>query len=77
MVSFTARTACWMMPSSAYASLPRGSFSAGRPKSSTAGMPMDAASLHSLSSSSTERRNCPGMGPMGSRTPRPWTAKSG
>ncbi len=40
-------------------------------------MPMDAASLHSLSSSSMDSRNCPGMEPIGSRTPRPWTANSG
>ena len=40
-------------------------------------MPMEAASLHSLSSSSIESRNCPGMEAIGSRTPRPWTAKSG
>ena len=38
---------------------------------------MEAASLHSLSSSSMESRNCPGMELIGSRTPRPWTAKSG
>ncbi len=40
-------------------------------------MPIDAASLHSLSISSMESRYCPGMEPIGSRTPRPCTAKSG
>ena len=75
--SFTARTACWTMPSSAYASEPRGSFSDGSPNRSTAGIPMPATSLTSLTSSSTENRNCPGMDVIGSRTPRPCTAKSG
>src|SRR2546425_3680634 len=37
--SFTARTACCTMPSSAYASEPRGSFSAGKPNNSTPGIP--------------------------------------
>ena len=55
-MSFTARTACWTMPSSAYASEPRGSLSDGMPNRSTPGMPMPAASLHSLTSSSTEKR---------------------
>ena len=41
------------------------------------GMPIDAASLHSFSSSSTERRCWPGIDPIGSRTPRPCTANSG
>ena len=76
-LSFTARTACCTMPSSAQASEPRGSFSAGIPNSSTAGMPMPAASLHSLISSSTERRCWPGIEPIGSRTPRPCVTNSG
>ncbi len=40
-------------------------------------MPMLAASLDSFSSSSSESRETPGIELTGSRTPRPWTAKSG
>ena len=65
------------MPSSAYASEPRGSFSTGSPNSSTPGMPMLATSFMSFTSSSIERRNWPGIEPIGSRTPRPWTMNSG
>ena len=75
--SFTARTACWMMPSSAYASDARASFSAGTPKRRIAGMPIPAASLASFSSSSIDTLNCPGIAEMGSRTPRPWVTNSG
>ena len=65
------------MPSSAYASEPRGSLSTGRPNSKTPGMPMLATSFMSFTISSIERRNCPGIEPIGSRMPRPWTMNSG
>ena len=76
-MSLMARVACCTIPSSAYASDPRGSLSSGIPKSSTAGMPMLAASLASLTTSSTESRYWPGIGAIGWRSPRPCTTNSG
>ena len=38
---------------------------------------MLAMSFRSFAISSIESRNWPGIEPMGSRTPRPWTMKSG
>src|SRR5215510_1798626 len=60
------------IPSSAYASDPRGSEAYAED-----GIVMLAASLASFRSSSRERRDTPGMELTASRTPRPCTAKSG
>ena len=66
-----------MMPSSSKFSSPIGSFDAGMPKSSTAGMPAAAALFASSTDWSTESWQIPGMDGIGSRTFSPWTTNIG
>ena len=53
------------------------SFSAGIPKSSTEGIPSSQHSRDSLTISSTDNWNTPGMAPISFLTPSPWTTKRG
>jgi len=59
-VSFTARTACWMMPSSAVGLAAAGVLFRGQAEEEHGGDTHDAASsLHSFSSSSTRGGSAP------------------
>ena len=75
--SFSVRTASCTMPSDAYASLPRSSFEAGSPNSSTAGTPSSRSSRASPASWSSDRWYCPGIDAISSRTPLPCVTNSG
>ena len=72
--SLIARVASWTTPSSSQAPEPCSSFSAGRPNSSTAGIPSECASPASSTAWAIESRSMPGMASIGVRLSVPsWT----
>jgi hypothetical protein len=75
--SFAAFTACCTMPPSLYESRPTASFSAGMPNRMIPPRPSFAAVFASSAIKSTESWACPGIEPIGCRTPLPVRANSG
>ncbi len=72
-----ARVASWMTPSSSHAPLPCSSLAAGRPNSSTAGMPSSAAMPASSTAPSMLRWSIPGIDAIGVRRSAPATTNIG
>ena len=65
------------MPSSSQAPEPSSSLAAGRPNSSTAGIPSAAASPASSTAALIERWSIPGMLAIGTRPSTPWRTNIG
>ena len=72
-----ARVASWITPSSSQAPEPCSSFSAGRPNSSTPGIPSAAAAPASSTAPSIERWSIPGSEAIGVRRSPPATTNIG
>ena len=72
-----ARVASWITPSSSHAPEPCSSLSAGRPNSSTAGIPSAAAAPASSTAPSIERWSMPGSDGIGVRRAPPATTNIG
>ena len=72
-----ARVASWMMPSSSHAPVPCSSLAAGRPNSSTAGMPSPCAIPASSTAWSMLRWSIPGIVGIGVRPLAPATTNIG